>query len=121
MKKILNVLVAALMLFSAGCDAFKDTVKDEVFQGMANAGAPVIAKYADCAKPENINTYIYDKLDSKYGSKKSASLICTVAMTAVIPELVGQALDEIPADWECKLTKIELAASDLANETCQKL
>jgi hypothetical protein len=121
MKKLINCLLAFVMIFTSACDAFKSTVKNEVFQGVANVGAPVIAKYADCAQEANINAFIYTKLDAKYGNKKSAGLICKVALEAVIPELVGQALNEIPADWECKLTKIEMAASDLAEEACQKL
>jgi len=112
-------VIFAILAMSVSCSK----LKEEGAQTIANGLSPAIAKYGDCSGVENINSSVLKEVDRWLGNSRQKSMgnLCSVAVSAVVPVLVGEALDEIPENWGCKLTSLSGKLDEIADDACSKL
>lgn len=125
MKSLISLFFVMLLAISCS-DAQKDSWRDSVAEGLSGAGSEVVAVALTCENKSAIKADVKAellKLDilKPSAQKSTAGIICQAATMAVLPAVMGEGLDRIPAEWGCSASKIEMGLSELAKEACAKL
>ena len=124
--KGLVLIVLALTFVSCSKDQVNDA-KGVFVASVSSAGSSAISTALECSGVDAIKADLSAKLSSavKYENssqdKSLAGSVCVVAIQAVMPELIGQGLDQVPAAWGCKATKLSASLQEFATGLCAKL
>jgi hypothetical protein len=121
------ILFSFLMLFVlASCSPKQqDSFKTQVVDTLSSAGAEGIASVLTCEGKDAIKDDVSEKLGElkvfQTNQKSTASMLCTVAVSAVLPEVLGVGLNQVPATWGCSGVSVSMSLSDFAQSLCDRV
>lgn len=126
MKAILLavMLITSSLIFTSCVNDAKEEVRDAI----TRVTVPVVAKYGSCENQAAIKADFEKKLnewlklqENQGDGVTTASVICELAVTSIIPPLVGLGSGQMPEAWNCSLATLQTEISSLAKEACGKL
>ena len=129
MKKLLLIMlmvfVSTVMLSS--CDETQESKwKDKASSMIAGGMSGPIATALDCSNQAAIKATLKAKIQKLSWFKPQdkrlkgfvASSICKLAVNAVLPELIGTSLDNVPSEWKCSGESATKTIIELAEMGC---
>lgn len=118
MKRILSFVL--ISLFAVSCsDSTKKVTADLVSGALSSATVTAL----DCQSPDVVKADVTTAVNNWFKileeqQKGVVQDLCKAAISEVVPTLIGAA---IPATWNCKITKLDNAATVLAEIACANL
>lgn len=117
--------ILLLFAFVSCSPAQQDSFKLQVVDTLSSAGAEGIASVLTCEGKEAIKADLAVKLGElkvfQTNQKSTASMLCTVAVSAVLPEVLGVGLNQVPEAWKCSGASVSMSLTDFAQSLCDRV
>jgi uncharacterized lipoprotein NlpE involved in copper resistance len=135
MKGLIVTLLLVCFTLGGCSSSQRNDAKEKAVQAIASSGSAAITSALECKRPDLIKAKLEEELrklsvfEQEAQEKVSVlsdhkgvgSSICQVAVTAVLPILVGYGMEKVPAEWECSGEAAQVKLSELAQKACSQV